>query len=179
MTLLRSKTAGSFIRPTANIIYGISFLEALTSKYIEALHGSEVQEKVTLGSSQGAIHVEAVSLDKIREKFARLDRLREISLDNANIVRADPRGSILKTCPSKQYAKSDDLSLISEKTFVAWTFPRISCLAGKPWPRLLRNYPSFKGFQSSESLPGLFLSNTENFNSPVVIALRCLQTTII
>lgn len=95
-----SKTAGSFIRPTANINYGISFLEALTSKYIEALHGSEVQETVTLGSSQGAIQVEAVSLDKIREKFARLDRLREISLNNANIVRADPQGSISKTCPN-------------------------------------------------------------------------------
>lgn len=60
---------------------------------------------VTLGSSQGAIQVEAVSLNKIREKFARLDRLREISLDNANVVRADPRGSISKTCPSKQWCQ--------------------------------------------------------------------------
>ncbi|KAF9527024.1 hypothetical protein CPB83DRAFT_748494, partial [Crepidotus variabilis] len=96
----QSKISGSFIRPTAGVQYGVSFLEALTSKYIEALHGSETQEKVLLGSSAGAIEVEAVSLDKIRRKFARLDHLREISLDNANIVRGDSNGSISQTCPN-------------------------------------------------------------------------------
>ncbi|KAF8163437.1 hypothetical protein B0H34DRAFT_649985 [Crassisporium funariophilum] len=97
----RFKMAGSFIRPTAHIIYGISFIEALFAKYIEALHGSETQEKVILGSSQGAIEVEAVSLDKIRAKFSRLDRLREVSLENANVARGDP-GTIRTTCPSIQ-----------------------------------------------------------------------------
>lgn len=92
-------SSGSFIRPNAHIVYGVTFLDALTAKYIEALHGSD--EKVTLGSSQGAIQVTAVSLDKIREKFSRLDCLREVSLDKANVVKADPSGDITKTCPSK------------------------------------------------------------------------------
>ncbi|KAF9482808.1 RNI-like protein [Pholiota conissans] len=98
--ICRSKASGSFIRPTPHILYGVSFLHALSAKYIETLHGSQTQEKVTLGSSQGAIQVEAVSLDKIREKFARLDRLREVSLENANVVKGDPSGSIVNTCPN-------------------------------------------------------------------------------
>lgn len=76
-------------------------MEALNSKYIEDLHGSETLEKVVLGSSGGAIEVEAVSLDKIRKKFARLDYLREVSLDGANVDRADPPGHVLHTCPSE------------------------------------------------------------------------------
>ncbi|CAA7271583.1 unnamed protein product [Cyclocybe aegerita] len=96
----RSPSAGSFIRPTAHLIYGVSFLEALKAKYIETLHGSDTQEKVVLGSSQGAIQVEAVSLDKIREKFARLDYLKEVSLDHADVVRGDAPGSIMQTCPN-------------------------------------------------------------------------------
>jgi len=86
---------------TANIQYGTSFLEALASKYVETLHGSETQEKVILGSSGGAIEVEAVSLDKIRQKFANLDYLREVGLDNANVSHVDPPGRILRTCPSE------------------------------------------------------------------------------
>ncbi|KAJ3515736.1 hypothetical protein NLJ89_g1578 [Agrocybe chaxingu] len=96
----RSPSAGSFIRPTAHLNYGVSFLEALKAKYIEALHGSDNQEKVILGSSQGAIQVEAVSLDKIRKKFARLDYLKEVSLDHADVVRGDAPGSITQTCPT-------------------------------------------------------------------------------
>lgn len=55
---------------------------------------------VTLGSSNGAIEVEAVNLDKIREKFSDLGRLRHVSLENELIARADPRGEVQKTCPS-------------------------------------------------------------------------------
>ena len=72
----------------------------MTSKYVEALHGSDTQETVVLGSSQGTIEVEAVSLDKIRQKFARLDQLREISLEHANVVKGDEPGRILQSCPS-------------------------------------------------------------------------------
>jgi hypothetical protein len=97
----RIRNAGSFIRPSANISYGKSFLEALTSKYIETLHGSQSQEKVLLGSSQGAIVVEAVRLDKIRGKLASLERLREVSLDNENPARSDPVGAIRSACPSE------------------------------------------------------------------------------
>ncbi|KAF7337954.1 Tubulin-specific chaperone E [Mycena venus] len=97
----RVPNAGSFIRPTSSISYGTSFLKALYSKYVEMPHGSDSQEKVLLGSSNGAIEVEAVDLDKIRGKFANLDRLREISLDNENVSRYDePAGTIRATCPS-------------------------------------------------------------------------------
>lgn len=97
---LRLKSSGSFIRPTSHLAYGVSFLTALTSKYVEALHGSDSQEKIVLGSSQGSIEVEAVSLDKIRQKLARLDQLREISLEHANVVKGDEPGRILESCPS-------------------------------------------------------------------------------
>ncbi|KAJ7766787.1 hypothetical protein B0H16DRAFT_1309252 [Mycena metata] len=97
----RIRNAGSFIRPAPSISYGTSFLKALYSKYVEMPHGSESQEKVLLGSSNGAIEVEAVDLDKIRGKFANLDRLREVSLDNEGVSRYDEAsGSIRATCPS-------------------------------------------------------------------------------
>ncbi|KZT69805.1 RNI-like protein [Daedalea quercina L-15889] len=90
--------AGSFIRPSSNISYGHSFLEALASKYIDVPHGSGL-EKVVLGSSNGTIEVEAVGLDRIRGKLAHLERLREVSLDGEGVASADPPGAIAKACP--------------------------------------------------------------------------------
>ncbi|KAF5380808.1 hypothetical protein D9615_004115 [Tricholomella constricta] len=92
--------SGSFIRPSANISYGQSFLQAMSSKYIETPHGSGSQEKVVLGSSQGTIIVEAVRLDKVRGKLADLGRLREVSLDDQYVARCDAAGTIRETCPS-------------------------------------------------------------------------------
>ncbi|TBU35667.1 hypothetical protein BD311DRAFT_707861 [Dichomitus squalens] len=91
--------SGSFIRPSAAISYGVSFLSALTAKYIETPHGGALSEKIVLGSSGGAIEVEAVGLNKIRSKQARLERLREVSLDNENVSRGDAPGEIQRTCP--------------------------------------------------------------------------------
>ena len=96
----RSLGAGSFIRPLPSLQYGKTFLEALTGKYIEQLHGSNTQETVILGSSNGAIQVEAVNLDKIRGKFANLENLQEVYLDKENVSEADPPGEIRKRCPS-------------------------------------------------------------------------------
>ncbi|KAL1741359.1 hypothetical protein HDZ31DRAFT_45613 [Schizophyllum fasciatum] len=91
--------SGSFIRPSSKISYGVSFLEALKAKYIEAYHGK--QETIILGSSNGAIEVEAVNLDKIRGKFADLTRLREVSLDNELVASCDaPPGTIRQACPN-------------------------------------------------------------------------------
>lgn len=84
-----------------NLSYGRSFLDALVAKYIEAPHGSESQEKVLLGSSNGAIVVEAVRLDKIRGNLAHLERLREVSLHNENVARCDAPGTIRGTCRSE------------------------------------------------------------------------------
>ncbi|KAI0053913.1 hypothetical protein FA95DRAFT_1551690 [Auriscalpium vulgare] len=90
--------AGSFIRPSQSIDYGRPFLRALTEKYIEIPHGSSAHEIVVLGSSNGAIQVEAVNLDKIRGKFARIERLREVSLDRENVSSVDPPGQIRDKC---------------------------------------------------------------------------------
>lgn len=78
----------------------------MTSKYIEQLHGSGSQEKIILGSSDGTIQVEAVRLDKVRRKLAVLENLRQVSLDNENVAKADPPGTINKTCPSAFFAHS-------------------------------------------------------------------------
>lgn len=68
---------------------------------MEAFYGLASQEKITLGSSNGAIEVEAVNLDKIRSKFANLERLREVSLENEAVATVDEPGSIRDTCPSE------------------------------------------------------------------------------
>jgi hypothetical protein len=93
--------SGSFIRPSASIRYGNSFLQSLVSKYIELPHGWESQEIFLLGSSKGAIEVEAVGLNKIRGKLADFQKLREVSLDGENVAQCDPPGAIRKTCPSE------------------------------------------------------------------------------
>ena len=93
--------SGSFIRPSQSISYGCTFLEALSSKYIELLHGEKQKESVVLGSSNGIIEVEAVGLDKVRSKLSNLKNLREVSLDGENIAACDPPGSISKISPSK------------------------------------------------------------------------------
>jgi tubulin-specific chaperone E len=99
--LLSVPNAGSFIRPSASISYGTSFLRALEAKYVEVQHGTALQEKVVLGSSKGAIEVEAIGLDKIRGKFANLYKLREVSLHNEDVALCDNPGEISKTCPSE------------------------------------------------------------------------------
>jgi hypothetical protein len=76
-------------------------LEALNNKYVEVAHGTASQEKIILGSSNGAIEVEAVDLDKIRDKFANLERLREVSLDNEKVSTGNDPGQILLACPSE------------------------------------------------------------------------------
>ncbi|KAF8910750.1 hypothetical protein CPB85DRAFT_1551514 [Mucidula mucida] len=92
--------AGSFIRPSVHVSYGVSFLEALHAKYIELPHGSQAIEKIVLGSSHGAIQVEAANLDKIRQKFSNLAKLRVISLDAQLVSRPDEPGAITSTCPN-------------------------------------------------------------------------------
>jgi hypothetical protein len=75
-------------------------MHALLSKYIEVPHGTQKAEIVLLGSSKGSIEVEAVGLDKIRGKLARLERLREVTLDLENISSVDPPEQIKSRCPS-------------------------------------------------------------------------------
>lgn len=114
----RHPHGGSFIRPSGNISFGISFLEAIRSKYIEPPRGHDIPETVVLGSSQGAIVVEAAGLDKVREKLADLTRLREVSLCDEDVCRSDDEGMIRRACPN---IRSLDLStsLISSWDVVA------------------------------------------------------------
>lgn len=100
--LARVPNSGSFIRPSApQLDYGRSFLRALVDKYVEVPQGSTGSEYVTLGSSNGAIQVEAVNLDKIRGKFSNLERLREISLDREGVACQDEPGAIRDKCYSE------------------------------------------------------------------------------
>jgi hypothetical protein len=99
--ITRVPHSGSFIRPSSSICYGYPFLQALKNKYVEAVHGTASQEKIILGSSNGAIEVEAVDLDKIRDKFSNLEQLREVSLNNEMVSTGNNTGEILSTCPSK------------------------------------------------------------------------------
>ncbi|KIY65490.1 hypothetical protein CYLTODRAFT_400351 [Cylindrobasidium torrendii FP15055 ss-10] len=94
----RIPNSGTFLRPSAHIDYGVSFLEALRAKYIDLPQGPDSVEMITLGSSNGAIRVEAANLDKIRQKFSDLSRLREVSLDGRKVVRADDPEAIKNTC---------------------------------------------------------------------------------
>lgn len=70
---------------------------------------------ITLGSSNGAIQVEAVDLAKVRRKFARLDRLKEVGLEAEGIstlsaphfategtgnANKDAATILARTCPS-------------------------------------------------------------------------------
>ncbi|KAF6764015.1 hypothetical protein DFP72DRAFT_1137168, partial [Ephemerocybe angulata] len=104
----RFPTAGSFIRPSSNVRSGISFLEALSEKYIDQLHGTSSQETVVLGSSLGSIQVEAVGLDKVRSNLSRLERLKVVSLDGTRVAFPDAQGRIRDTCPN---IRGLDLSL--------------------------------------------------------------------
>lgn len=72
----------------------------MRSKYLEELHGAATQETIVLGSSAGAIEVEAVNMDKIRSRLSHLDRLRDISLDDTEAGYADPPGAVAAATPS-------------------------------------------------------------------------------
>ena len=129
----RSLGAASFIRPLPSLQYGKTFIEALTGKYIEQLHGLDKQETVILGSSNGAIQVEAVNLDKIRGKFANLERLQEVCLDKESVFGADPPGEIRKRCPSQSCDSPmfpSNLFASSSKTSRASIFRIASLRAG-------------------------------------------------
>jgi tubulin-specific chaperone E len=105
--------SGSFIRLTLSVCFGQSFLQALISKYVDESQSTKSKETITLGSSNGAIEVEAVGLDKVRGKLSRLERLRGISLDSENVAFPDPPGEIMKTCPSERETIDADILLSS------------------------------------------------------------------
>jgi hypothetical protein len=88
--------AGTFLRPSPALDFGRAFVPALSAKYVEDLRGGE--ETVVLGSSGGTIAVEAVRLDMIRANLARLEHLREVSLDD--VAAPGPPGAIAAACPS-------------------------------------------------------------------------------
>jgi hypothetical protein len=123
--IFRETGAGSFIRPLPSLQHrGKTFLSALINKYVEQPHGSDTRETVVLGSSNGAIQVEAVNLDKIRGKFSNVERLRQVSLDNEGVSLADQPGEIRKNCPSQSYRSSvfpSDVRAVDQKMSEAST----------------------------------------------------------
>jgi len=94
--------AGSFIRNTPAIATGRSFLAAFLEKYVDDLHkATGTVETVTLGSSNGAIRVEAPDLNKIRARLANFSRLREISLDGELVSSAGSAEDLIGKLPGK------------------------------------------------------------------------------
>lgn len=89
-------------------------------------HGSGA-EKVILGSSKGAIEVEAVNLNKIRGKLSNLQRLREVSLDNEGVFASDPPGEIQRTCPGQFTNITEVISPYWCTTSILVTGPKETC----------------------------------------------------
>lgn len=76
------KGAGSFIRPhAAGISFGVSFRQALRSKYLEEDGKVDSGEASTFYSTSSNFEVEVVSLSKIRDKFRQLGKLRDVGLE--------------------------------------------------------------------------------------------------
>ena len=98
---ISSPTGASFLRSNAQALkLGRTFVEALRDKYIEEAHDDSTMERIILGSSDGVIEVEAVNMNKVRGKFARLDTLKEVGMEGYLIKNAGPPGEIATTCPS-------------------------------------------------------------------------------
>ncbi|KAI0032818.1 hypothetical protein K488DRAFT_49021 [Vararia minispora EC-137] len=147
--------AGSFIRPTAHLDYGRSFLTALVDKYVDLPQGFAGNEFVVLGSSKGAIQVEAVNMDKIRGKFSDLERLREVSLDRERVARADESGSVKERCLNLR-AVDLSFSLVPSWDVIALIASELPFLE-----RLVLNNNRFQPFSTSDLNTQLFQRLTE------------------
>lgn len=91
----RQDGAGAFMRFRPSVLVrGKTFVQAVEERYgmiNPEVHGSQRSsadttrttrsDRVTLGSSQGVIVVEAPGLDAVRRKVGRLERLREMGLE--------------------------------------------------------------------------------------------------
>lgn len=119
--------AGSFIRPSKSLNFGVTFLAALSAKYVDDTHDVSDREKIIFGSSKRAIEVEAVGFDKVRSKLRDLEHLREVSLDNEKVAFADTPGQIRRTCPN---VRGLDLStnLLPSWQIVACITVELPCL---------------------------------------------------
>ncbi|KAG8729309.1 hypothetical protein FRC12_021068, partial [Ceratobasidium sp. 428] len=94
--------AGSFLRPnTPSIVVGVDFSTALLDKYVDGRR-TNGQDSVILGSSNGAIIVEAPRLDGVRARISQVERLRRISLDNCDVATPGDLTAIAKLCSSVQ-----------------------------------------------------------------------------
>lgn len=89
-----------------------------------------------MGSSNGTIEVEAVGLDKVRGKFANLQKLREISLDNELVAEGNLTGQINKTCPSERLLSVSQISaqlILLWQAFEVLISPSAFCQVGMRW----------------------------------------------
>ncbi|KAI6109640.1 hypothetical protein F5141DRAFT_1004120 [Pisolithus sp. B1] len=137
--------AGSFIRPSKSLNFGVTFLTALSAKYVDEAHDVSDREKIILGSSNRAIEVEAVGFGKVRSKLRDLQRLREVSLDNEKVAFTDTPGQIRRTCPN---VRGLDLStnLLPSWQVVAGITVELPCLE-----RLIPQVESKNRFQAPDS----------------------------
>ncbi|KAG9099354.1 hypothetical protein FS749_001414 [Ceratobasidium sp. UAMH 11750] len=83
------------------IVLGVDFGTALLDKYVGSRR-TNGQESVILGSSNGAIVVEAPRMDGVRARISQVERLRRISLDNCDVATPGDLETIARLCPSVQ-----------------------------------------------------------------------------
>jgi len=116
-------------------------LEAISSKYIEEQSQAGV-ETVILGSSKGAIEVEAPGLNKVRSKLSRIENLKEVSLDKEYVAKANEAGQINQRCPSMftLYVKIFYVFKYLLQTLKVWTYLEVFYRPGKNSPGSPRNY---------------------------------------
>ena len=119
-----SPRAGSFLRPSAKLSFGTSFLAALGAKYLPAApqttppttHPTPRFSRRNLAD----IEIEAPNMDAVSQRVSRLSRLRQVGLGGwraeddadgaAEVARAfgegEQAGRIAETCPSESSMRS-------------------------------------------------------------------------
>ncbi|KAM0756401.1 RNI-like protein [Meredithblackwellia eburnea MCA 4105] len=79
--------AGSFLRPHApGLSFGVSFPEAIQSKYAPVDLNAQDEEKSTFYATESNFEIEVTSLAKIDSAFRNLGRLREIGLEGWDVA---------------------------------------------------------------------------------------------
>ncbi|KAG9014067.1 hypothetical protein FRB94_000265 [Tulasnella sp. JGI-2019a] len=157
-----SGNPASFIRPSAtNLTYGQPFLAALKAKYVDAKEDVGDTEEVILGSSAGAIKVEAPRLASVRSRLSDIERLRVVSLDGNEVCGPGEPGEIAN---KSLQIETLDLS----RTLISWwsdvllivqQLPRLKSLSLND-NRLIFVEGQLRQYQGTVRLEELQLNNT-------------------
>ncbi|KAF8323648.1 CAP Gly-rich domain-containing protein, partial [Cantharellus anzutake] len=108
--------AGSFIRQTAETSFGVTFRRALEDKYLSGLNAHE--EKLAPNTAEvfllGTIEIEAPNFDRVRQKFSRIEKLKELSLDGEGVSSIEADDELRRWCRNVQGLN------LSKNLFTGW-----------------------------------------------------------